>query len=66
MAEVNSVGHNIGATAEEIGEPQKGVNPTGSLTDLDQSSQYYKPEVMTTMSSAFGTILDTEVIHYAP
>jgi len=63
MAQVSPVGHgHIGATAEEATGVHHKVNGTASLTDLDQSSHYYK----TTMPSAFGILDSTEVcrLHY--
>lgn len=54
MAQVSPVGHNHVATAEENGQAE--VNGT-SITDLDQSPNYYKRE----MPTAFNGNVDTEV-----
>jgi len=54
MAQVSPVGHNHVATAEETGQAK--VNGA-SITDLDQSPNYYKRE----MPTAYTGTVETEV-----
>ena len=57
MAQVSPVGHV--ATAEEAGQAAK-VNGSGALTDLDQSSSYYRKEDMPT-AAYNGLMPESEV-----
>ena len=58
MAQVSPVGHV--ATAEEAGQAAK-VNGSGALTDLDQSSSYYRKEDMPTAAAYNGLMPESEV-----
>ena len=58
MAQVSPVGQNHVATAEETGQAK--VNGT-SITDLDQSPNYYKRE----MPTAYSGTVENEVSIYA-
>lgn len=56
MAQVSPVGHV--ATAEETGQAK--VNGSGSITDLDQSQNYYRKEEM---PEAFNGLLSESEVH---
>lgn len=58
MAQVSPVGQNHVATAEDAGEQKVNTLNGATLTDLDQSSVYFK---RTTMPSAAFGVIETEV-----